>query len=200
MRPTIAVGAARRALTALFALLVPIVAAAERQPDAAAVSDPFSRGAWTLELGTHGALETWNYNTSHEEMLSVYSGVTYGLGKGVVIKLGSPLYYVWQRGTDGYLFGVTVGVRSRVFRKPRWSVFWEFEVGASESDTYVPPGGTRFNYLALGGGGMTVRLRRGVHALAGLRWIHVSNNGLAGPSRNPDIEAVGPVVGVVMGF
>jgi hypothetical protein len=64
----------------------------------------------------------------------------------------------------------------------------------------VPPRGTRYNYLVIGGGGITTRLRPGVHLLAGLRWIHISNYGLAGRSRNPDLEAVGPMVGMLMGF
>jgi hypothetical protein len=114
--------------------------------------------------------------------------------------VGSPLFRVWQRGIDAYLLGATAGVRSRVLRRGGWSLFWEFEVGVSEADTLVPPRGTRFNYLAQGGAGVTMRIRHGVHVLAGLRWIHVSNNGLAGSSRNPDIEAVGPTIGVLIGF
>jgi hypothetical protein len=133
-------------------------------------------------------------------MLSTYTGITYGVGKGVVLKAGSVLYHVWQRGTDGYLFGATLGVRSRAYRRPRWSAFWEFDVGVSESDTFVPPRGTRFNYVALGGAGVTIRLRPGIDALAALRWVHVSNNSLAGRNRNPDIEAVGPTLGVIVGF
>ena len=177
-----------------------MAAAQPEGPVRPAVDDPFARGSWHLELGAHGALETWNYNISHEEMVSGYAGLTYGLGRGVVFRVGSPLYYVDQRGTNAYLLGVTWGVRGRVSRRKAWSVYWEFDVGLSDADTYVPPGGTRFNYLALGGGGVSVRLRPGVHAVAGLRWVHVSNNGLAGRSRNPDIEAVGPTVGVLLAF
>jgi hypothetical protein len=185
----------------MLLLLAPAAAQAQR-PDAGTSpdDDPFARRGWHLELTGHGAIETWNYNISHENMLALVTGINYGLGKGVVLKLESPLYYVWQRRTDSYLFGLTWGVRSRVLRRPRWSLFWEFEVGFSEADTYVPPGGTRFNYLAFGGAGASVRLRPGLHALAGLRWVHVSNNGLAGRARNPDIEAVGPTVGMLVGF
>jgi hypothetical protein len=39
-----------------------------------------------------------------------------------------------------------------------------------------------------------------VHFLAGLKCIHVSNNGLAGRHRNPDIEAVGPQASVLVRF
>lgn len=185
----------------MLALLSSIPAAGQTAgPDERQLADPFSRRGWHLELGTHGALETWNYNLSHEEMLCAYTGITYGVGKGVVLKIGSPLYYVWQRGTDGWLLGLTWGARGGIVRRTRWSVFWEFEVGISEADTQVPPRGTRFNYLALGGSGVAFRLRPGLHAVGSLRWVHVSNNGRAGRDRNPDIEAVGPALGVLLAF
>jgi hypothetical protein len=192
-------GRVRRAAWLIFALIVPLAAAAQ-EPPAPSTDDPFARRGWHLELAAHGALEAWNYNISHEEMLSISSGITYGIGRSLVLKISSPLFYVWQRGTDGYLLGLTWGARGRILRRSRWSLYWEADVGISEADTFVPPRGTRFNYLVLGGGGMTIRLRPGLHAFAGLRWIHVSNNGLAGRNRNPDIEAVGPTLGLLVAF
>ena len=202
MRLTLAHRSCRSVVLAAAIALFPILSASAQTTSSApaAADDPFARRGWHIELAAHGALETWNYNISHEEMLALVTGVSYGLGKGVVIKLESPLYRVWQRGTDGYLLGLTWGVRSRVLRRPRWSLFWEVEVGVSDSDTPVPPGGTRFNYVVLGGSGVSWRLKPRLHALAGLRWVHVSNNSLAGRNRNPDIEAVGPVLGVLVGF
>jgi hypothetical protein len=98
------------------------------------------------------------------------------------------------------VLAATIGTRGRVYRHARASVFWEFAVGVSDADTNVPPRGTRFNYIAQGGGGVTVRLLQGLHALAAVRWIHISNNGLAGRDRNPDIEAIGAHVAVLMPF
>ena len=118
---------------------------------------------------------------------------------GLVFTASWPLTYVSQRGVDAYLIGATFGVRGRIYRRPRWSRF-SSEVGVSDADTDVPPRGTRFNYLAVGGGGVTLRLHAGVHGIAGLEWVHVSNGGLAGRGRNPDIEAIGPKVGVLIGF
>jgi hypothetical protein len=176
------------------------VAHAQWAPGPAPAEDPFAKRAWTLELAAHGALETWNYNISHEEMVGLAAGFTYGLRDGVQLTVSWPLYFVAQRGVDAYLMGATFGVRGRVYRRQRWSAFLELKVGVSDADTYVPPRGTRFNYLALGGGGVAVRLARGVHGLAGLEWVHVSNAGFAGRDRNPDIEAVGPRFGVLLGF
>jgi hypothetical protein len=169
--------------------------ARREQPD-----DPFGRRGWNLELGGHGAIETWNYNGSHEELWGLRAGFTYGLGNGITFISGWPLYYVAQRGLDSYLFGTTFGLRGKIYRRGGFRAFLEVEVGVSDSDTNVPPRGTRFNYLAMGGAGATIRLRPGVHLLTGLKWAHVSNNGLAGRDRNPDIEAVGPHVSVLIGF
>ena len=133
-------------------------------------------------------------------MVALVPGVTYGLGKSTVLIVHAPLYYIDQRGADAFLLGITWGIRSRFLKRQRWAAYWEFEVGISKSDAFTPPGGTRFNYLALGGAGVTRRLSRHAHVLAGLKWIHVSNNGLAGRRRNPDIEAVGPQVAVLTRF
>jgi Lipid A 3-O-deacylase (PagL) len=166
----------------------------------APVDDPFARRGWHLELGVHGALEAWNYNISHEEMAGLVPGFAYGLRDGLQVIGSWPMYFVSQRGVDAWLVGGTFGVRARVYRRERWTAFVEVKFGVSESDTYVPPRGTRFNYLAHGGSGVTFRIRRGVHGLAGLEWIHVSNAGLAGRDRNPDIEAVGPRLGILVAF
>jgi hypothetical protein len=162
--------------------------------------DPFGRRGWHLELGGHAALETWNYNISHEELFGMRAGLSYGLGKGIALLAGGSLYYVDQRGVDGCLLDATIGIRTRVYRRGRVALFLEGEVGVSESDTYVPPRGTRFNYVALGAAGATIRLRPGLHLLTGMKLLHVSNNGLAGRNRNPDIEAVGPHASVLIRF
>lgn len=183
----------------LAALVVPATAIAQvtAGPQAA---DPFARRGWHLELGVHGAIETWNYNVSHEDLFGIAPGITYGIRDGLVLRATGPLYYVDQRGVDAFLLGATLGVRGRVYHARRLSAFLEFDVGISNADTFTPPRGTRFNYIALGAAGATVRLRPSLHLLGSLRWIHVSNNGLAGSSRNPDIEAVGPQVGLLIGF
>jgi hypothetical protein len=189
----------QRAAAACVLLFIACAGAGAQEP-AAPADDPFAAGRWHAEGILNGALETWNYNVSHEELYGLTEGLTYGVKDGVVFTMNQHIYYVSQRANDSWLLGLSCGFRRRVYRRGRSSVFIDGAVGISDAAIAAPPRGTRFNYLATGSGGVLVRVRPRVHALAALQWIHVSNNSLKGPGRNPDIEAVGPRIGVVVGF
>lgn len=162
--------------------------------------DAFAKGRWRAEFFAQAAVEAWNYNPSHEELYGLAQGVTYGLRDGLVLMARQRLYYVSQRRNDSRVLALTAGLRGRTFRRGRASGFLQFDVGISDAAIAVPPGGTRFNYLAVGGGGVIVRMNRRIHAVAALEVIHISNAGIAGHDRNPDIEAIGPSLGVSIGF
>jgi hypothetical protein len=187
-------------LTILLILATTSLAARTASAQPAPAQDPFARGGWHLELAAQALLEAWNYNSNHEEVYGLVPGITYGLGKGVVLTAAGPFSYVSQRGTDAAQLAGTIGMRGRIRRWGAASFFWDWAVGVSQADTFVPPRGTRFNYVAQGGAGATIRLRSGYYALVGLRWIHYSNNSLAGRDRNPDIEAIGVHVGILVAF
>jgi hypothetical protein len=188
----------RAALAGALLLLICSLAGAQEQP--ARTDDPFVARRWHFEAGLHGALEAWNYNVSHEELYGVAEGLTYGLKDGVVLTFNQHVYYVSQRANDSWLLGLTAGIRGRVYQRGGSSAFVEASLGISDAAIAAPPRGTRFNYLAMGSGGVLVRVRPRVHALVALQWMHLSNNSLKGPGRNPDIETLGPRVGVVIGF
>ena len=110
-------------------------------------------------------MEAWNYNTSHEEIYGLVQGVTYGLREGLVLTVRQRLYYLSQRLNDSRVLGLTAGLRARVYRRRRVSGFLQFDFGVSDAAIATPPRGTRFNYLALGGGGMLVALKPRVHLI-----------------------------------
>jgi hypothetical protein len=167
---------------------------------AAAQEDPFAARRWHFETGLHAAVEAWNYNVSHEELYGLNEGITYGVKDGVLLTANQRIHYVSQRANDTWLLGLTFGVRGRVYHRGRLHVYIQGDAGVSDAAIAAPPRGTRFNYLALGSSGVLVHLRTGMFALAGLQWIHVSNNSLKGPGRNPDIEAIGPTLGLAWRF
>ena len=173
---------------------------ARAQTPSSSSLDPFANGRWSAEFLAQGALEAWNYNPSHEELFGLVQGVTYGLRDGLVLMVRQRLYYVSQRRNDSRAIGITSGLRGRVYKRGRMSAFLQFDMGIADAAVALPPGGTRFNYLAVGGGGVAIQMNRRLQAIAALEVIHISNAGLAGPDRNPDIEAIGPTVGVSIGF
>lgn len=165
-----------------------------------ATEDAFAKGKWRAEFFVEAALEAWNYNPSHEELYGLTQGVSYGLRDGLVLIARQRLFYVSQRRNDSRLLGLTSGLRGRVYRRGRASGFVQFDLGISDAAVALPPGGTRFNYLAIGGAGVMMQVNRRIQALAIVEVIHISNAGVAGHDRNPDIEAIGPTLGVTIGF
>jgi hypothetical protein len=160
--------------------------------------DPFAAGRWHAEFVAQATLEAWNYNTSHEEIYGLVQGITYGLRDGLVLTARQRLYYLSQRLNDSRVLGLTTGLRIRVYRRQRVSGFLQFDFGISDAAVAAPPRGTRFNYIGLGGGGVLVSLKPRVHLIATLELMHLSNANLKGPDRNPDIEAIGPSLGLVI--
>ena len=117
-----------------------------------------------------------------------------------MLKAQQRFHYVSQRKNDTWLLGLTVGLRNRLYRSGRASGFVQFEFGVTDAAIAAPPRGTRFNYLAIGGGGLIVRLEARLHLVASVDVTHISNASLKGPDRNPDIEAMGPTLGLIVGF
>jgi hypothetical protein len=168
------------------------------QVNAGAGPDLLAPHQWHFESALSGALESWNYNGSHEELYGIKEALTYGLRDGLALTMGQRIYYVSQRAQDTWVLGLTIGLRGRVYRRGRLSAFVGFDLGISDAAIAAPPRGTRFNYLAFGGAGIAVRIRRRVALLSEMELIHLSNASLKGPGRNPDIEAIGPSLGLVI--
>jgi hypothetical protein len=194
--------AARILAGILLAIVIPTPAAAQdaAPPRPPSSPDPFADGRWSLELGGQAFAEAWNYNASHEDLYGMTAGFAYGCRNGLMFVAAIPMFYVSQRTTDTGVLGITGGVRWRVAKARRASPFLELAVGVSRSELYVPPRGTRFNYIFQPGAGVVLPLRNTTHLVATFRWLHLSNNSLAGRSRNPDIEALGVHLGVLLAF
>ena len=180
-------------------------AASEEQVahEADGLSEPgslFASNGWNLELSGQFLVEAWDFNHSKESLL------------GGTIALGYTLWDRWEVNTElsfmrvvhdtGYdvlLPAVSSIIRWRAHRDGRVTTFLEIGPGVSYSTDEVPYGGTRFNFILQAGGGMTYRVVPRVNLIGGLRWFHVSNNGLNGRSKNPDIQALGMYLGWIVG-
>ena len=88
-------------------LLFALAASAAAQPD-----DPFARRAWHVEFQAHRAVETWNYNISHEEMFGGFVGATYAVRDGLTLTAGDRPY------SRGLVAVLVIGLTRRTPRRP----------------------------------------------------------------------------------
>lgn len=186
-------------LTILHALAL-LACCARAAAAQSAPTDPFAAHSWHFESDVAVAFEAWNYNVSHEDLFGLNEGLTYGVRNGLALRLGQRFAYVSQRAEDAVLLGLTAGLRKRIAGRGRVTAFLQGDIGVSYTAIAAPPRGTRFNYLAIGGGGVLVRLTPRIHLVTTLLVTHVSNASLKGPGRNPDIEAIASTLGINIRF
>src|SRR5205085_719025 len=125
----------RMRLTILHAVALLALSAVPAQAQAPpAPVDPFAAHAWHFET---------DVNAAHEELYGLNEGVTYGLKQGLVLRANQRFTYVSQRSEDAVLLGLTIGVRGRVYRRGRLSVFLQGDLGISHTAVATPPRGTR---------------------------------------------------------
>jgi hypothetical protein len=162
---------------------------------------PFDKGAVGVEFGFGLLGEAWNLNSGREWLADGTLSVWWAFANRASLVAEVHATRVFQEPSrDAFVTGIAPLVRFQVLNKEALDLFTEIGAGASWSDTVVPPRGTRFNYVALAGLGVARRLGRQTHAIAGFRWLHLSNNGREGRSRNPDIQALGPYGALAVGF
>jgi hypothetical protein len=151
--------------------------------EGAARPAPFSRGSGAIAVAGAAyfeALEYW--------FLERWSIV----GEGLFARVNQDDF------PDAYFSGAGFVVRHHVQARPRGSWFVEAGAGASTATTPVPSRGSSFNFILQAGAGATRRLTDQFYLLGGLRWLHLSNKGRFGRDRNPDIQALGGYVGVML--
>lgn len=142
--------------------------------------------------------EAWNYNVSDEDLFGGTVGLWYPAGRDWSI--GAELLVLWvhqERVPSTGLAGIALIARRR-FHRDAVSYFIEGGGGVSHAARFVPQRGTRFNYVGQAAFGITHETSRYVHFIASFRFLHISNNGLAGRDRNPDIEAFGIQIGMLL--
>jgi hypothetical protein len=176
------------ALAALILVALTVPAHAQRSS--------FVRGQWAGAVAAAALFEAWDYNLSQEEIFGGTVGVAYCPRDRLSLGLEIALTRVVQDARDAFLKGASGIFAWEAWRRGPWSVAVEAGLGLATSDVDVPRRGTRFNYLVHGGGAAIWRVSERCHLVGALRWLHLSNNSLAGRDRNPDIQAIGGHVGV----
>jgi hypothetical protein len=167
-------------------------------------------GRTTLELSGFCFVEAWNFNgrLSPDVLVGGSAAVSFTIhdGLGAVIEVLGARVAQQLRDIDlerppaALLGGVSALLRKRIAKHGGMTFFVEGGLGVSDANMQVPQRGTPFNFLFQAGGGLSQRLGQRTAFIVNLRLFHLSNAGLGGPHRNPDIEALGAHAGVLVGF
>ena len=163
-----------------------------RQP----VGEPGGRDRWHLELTGRFFLEAWDFNLYKEQLTGGAITLSRQLTPNWTLGAETSLLHVNQEPVgDVFLPAMSVMFRWSAFRVGETAVFLESGSGVSYASNEVPNDGTRFNLIFQGGAGLARPLSSRIDLVGGLRWLHVSNNGLDGRHHNPDIQAMGLFIG-----
>lgn len=169
------------------------------------VRTPFSSGAWTLDVFGGGA--TSLVGDEIDGFFSGGIGASYYLLDGVAVRgelIGAGFD---QDGNDAAAAGFNLLARAHYLRRDDWSLFAEAGAGILLSDPSVPDGdrrrnddGTHLNFTPTVGLGATYRLGTNTHLVATVRYVHISNAGIDGASRNPSFDGIGAWIGLMWHF
>jgi hypothetical protein len=161
----------------------------------------FDKDRVGVEFGLGLLTEAWNSNGSRESVADGTLGVWWAFASRATLVVEFHATRVFQESPrDAFVTGIAPVVRIKALDRGQWDMFAEFGIGGMWSDTAVPARGTRFNYLGIAGLGLSRALGEQTSLTTGVRWWHLSNNGLEGRDHNPDIQALGGYVALTIAF
>ena len=151
---------------------------------------------WKLEVAGVFFREAWDLNHQRERPVGGVILFARNLKPNWAIGVETTLLHVSQKsGPSIFLPAWSLMLRRDLFRFGIFSVFAEGSGGLSYASDRVPARGTQFNLVSQLGMGLLGRVSPRGRLVTSVRWLHLSNNGLNGSSRNPDIQAVGLYLG-----
>lgn len=171
-------------------------------PPAYAISfvqpQPFAdKQRWTFEVLGTGVADVSN---KHVAIYGVTAGVGYYFWQNMAIMLDVSGYGYNQGHTDGAATGATLGLRHHLFSVGKSSVFVDCSGGVIEASNNLPAGGTHLNNTIEAGLGVASPIRDNMYLLTGVRFFHISNARSEGADRNPSINGIQGVIGVMWKF
>ena len=133
-----------------------------------------------------------------------FGGATVGVGyyfwDTIAVTLDVSGYGFSEGHTDGAATGVTLGLRHHLFSVGQSSVFVDCSGGEIEASNNLPRGGTHLNNTIEVGLGIAHPLSQDIYLLTGVRFFHLSNADSEGPNRNPAMNGIQGVLGVMWKF
>jgi Lipid A 3-O-deacylase (PagL) len=156
-------------------------------------SDP----RWFFELLGTGAADVTD---RHVGMGGVAVGVGYQIFTWLAIDFDTTVSGVAVQNSDGAAINATIGLRHTIAKIDKATIFIDIAGGVIEASSELPYGGTHLNNTIDFGPGVYFPLKDNMSLMVGVRYFHVSNAQSEGPDRNPSVNAIKGLVGLVWRF
>jgi hypothetical protein len=148
----------------------------------------FDQGTWTMSL-TGSYVSPIRFSDDRLYNLTLSGG--YYVVKNTSINFELSGYYAEQPdANDTAIGGFGVLFRTHLLSFDKWTIFIDGGGGVNYADDVVPEFGTRFNFTAKVGPGITYELNRNTHLVGGARYFHLSNGQIHGRDQNPSYDGV----------
>jgi hypothetical protein len=152
---------------------------------------------WSFELLGTGLGDVTN---RHVQMGGLDTGVGLYVFDTVAIQMNLTGYGFSEGRSDGAAVGITLGIRHHILNINNNSIFLDVAGGEIEASNNLPYGGTHLNNTIQFGIGVAHPLAENLSLVAGVRYYHISNASSEGGDRNPSVNAIQGVVGLLWRF
>jgi hypothetical protein len=152
---------------------------------------------WDVEVLGTGLADVTN---RHVGMGGMTVGAGYYVLKNLAIQMDFSAYGFGEGHTQGAAGGVTIGLRHHIVNIGKALIFADVSFGEIWASNNLPVHGTHRNNTFEFGIGVAYPIGQDVYLIGGPRFFHLSNANDAGSDRNPSINAVQGVIGVLWKF
>jgi hypothetical protein len=130
--------------------------------------------------------------------LAVYGFLNFTFANGFRVDDDDPL----GEKMDAQTFGVNGAflLRWHLIRLQQVSMFVDLGGGLITTLDSFPPSGTKWNFTKRWDAGITLRIHDSLHAIGGIRRLHISNGRGFGHPKNPAYDGIGGYMGVIFKF
>jgi hypothetical protein len=153
----------------------------------------FPKGTLTFQSYLTGGVGLDN----HTALASTAVGAGYYVFDNVSLGAEVSAYGAWQKPSDAFAYGMAGVLRHHFLTFDRGTLFADVAFGPVEGTRRIPSAGTYFNFITRTGIGTTIQLRDNLYFLGGVRYLHLSNAQIEGKKRNPSINGIEGVVGLM---
>jgi hypothetical protein len=152
---------------------------------------------WSVEfLGT----TLGDVTNRHLVMGGATVGAGYYIFDNLAIQTDLTGYGFNEGRVSGEALGWTLGLRHHLLKIGSGTLFMDVSGGLIEASHVMPYGGTHFNDTFEVGPGVAFPLHGNTYLLGGVRYFHLSNGNRSGPDRNPSVNAIQGVFGIMFRF